>query len=65
MKLLTFMSFVILIVTVLTMVFGIIAYFLYKARERKKNKRKLSYDEILSSAKREKLFFREKVFDDV
>ncbi len=63
MKFLTFMSFVILIVTILTMVFGIIAYFLYKARERKKDKRKLSYDEILENTQKNHLFFREKSFD--
>ncbi|NPA82268.1 MAG: hypothetical protein GXO31_06635 [Epsilonproteobacteria bacterium] len=63
MKLLTFMSFIILTVTILTMVFGIIAYFLYKARERKKFARKASYEEILTTANKQTLFFKEKSFD--
>jgi len=41
----------------LTMVFGVIAYFLYKAREKKKGAAKITYDEALEAEERELLFF--------
>ena len=48
MNLLTFMSFLILAVTILTMVFGVISYFMYKAREKKKHGEIVTYsDEIM------------------
>jgi len=57
MNLLSFLSFLILAITLLTMVFGVIAYFLYKAREKKKENAKLSYEDALENEKRELLFF--------
>lgn len=57
MNLLSFLSFLILAITLLTMVFGVIAYFLYKARERKKTEAKISYEEALLLEKKELLFF--------
>ncbi len=57
MNLLSFMSFLILAITLLTMVFGVIAYFLYKAREKKKGADKLTYDEVLENEESEFLFF--------
>jgi len=57
MNLLSFLSFLILAITLLTMVFGIIAYFLYKAREKKKGAPKITYQEALELEKREMLFF--------
>jgi len=57
MNLLSFLSFLILAITLLTMVFGVIAYFLYKARERKKDSAKITYDEALQLEESEFLFF--------
>jgi len=60
MNLLSFLSFLILAITLLTMVFGVIAYFLYKAREKKKNVTELNYEEALEKEKTEYLFFKQK-----
>ena len=57
MNLLSFLSFLILAITLLTMVFGVVAYFLYKAREKKKGQEKISYEEALEIEKTEMLFF--------
>ena len=57
MNLLSLMSFVILAISIITMVFGIIAYFLYKARERKQQEKLESYDEALERKGEEYLFF--------
>jgi len=57
MNLLSFLSFLILAITLLTMVFGVIAYFLYKAREKKKSAEKISYAEALELEEKELLFF--------
>ncbi len=57
MNLLSFLSFLILAITLLTMVFGIIAYFLYKAREKKKESAELTYEKILENEDRDLLYF--------
>jgi len=57
MNLLSFLSFLILAITLLTMVFGVIAYFLYKAREKKKGAEKITYEEALELEEKELLFF--------
>ncbi len=59
MNILGFVSVIILLITILTLIFGIIAYFLYKARERKSNKRtiKTSYEETLKEMKSEYVYF--------
>jgi len=57
MNLLSFLSFLILAITLLTMVFGVVAYFLYKARERKKGAPKITYEEALAHEERDMLFF--------
>ena len=57
MNLLSFLSMLILAITLLTMVFGVIAYFLYKAREKKKNVVGLTYEEALNEEDTELLFF--------
>jgi len=46
MNLIAFLSFTILIITILTLVFGVIAYFLYKAREQKKSTKEISYQDM-------------------
>ena len=57
MNLLSFLSFLILAITLLTMVFGVVAYFLYKAREKKKGASQITYEEALQEADSEYLFF--------
>jgi len=57
MNLLSFMSFLILGITILTMIFGVLAYFLYKTRERKQQKSAESYDEVIAKNQDEFLFF--------
>ena len=57
MNLLSFLSFLILAITLLTMVFGVIAYFLYKVREKKKQETEISYEETLVQEELEYLFF--------
>lgn len=57
MNLLSFLSFLILAITLLTMVFGIVAYFLYKAREKKKGENDISYEETLERQGVDLLFF--------
>jgi len=57
MNLLSFLSFLILAITLLTMVFGVIAYFLYKAREKKKAQAEITYEEALEHEESELLFF--------
>jgi heme/copper-type cytochrome/quinol oxidase subunit 2 len=57
MNLLSFLSFIILAITLLTMVFGVIAYFLYKAREKKKGGAELTYEQALEHEQAEMIFF--------
>lgn len=57
MNLLSFLSFLILAITLLTMVFGVIAYFLYKARERKKGEAGITYEQALENEQSDLLFF--------
>jgi heme/copper-type cytochrome/quinol oxidase subunit 2 len=59
MNILAFLSMLVLIITILTLVFGVIAYFLYKKREaskKKVNKEKL-YEEILDEVGGDYVFF--------
>lgn len=58
MNLLSFMSFLILGITILTMVFGVLAYFLYKTRERKHQKAEESYEQVLNRQEDDYLFFK-------
>ncbi|MBD3839926.1 MAG: hypothetical protein IE878_06040 [Epsilonproteobacteria bacterium] len=57
MNLLSFLSLLILAITLLTMVFGVIAYFLYKARERKKGEAGITYEQALENEQSDLLFF--------
>ena len=59
MNLLTFMSFLILAVTILTMVFGVISYFMYKAREKKKHGEVITYEDEVKDKNVTFLFFDE------
>lgn len=43
----------------MTMVFGVIAYFLYKARERKQHRTRKSYEDVLKEHDTKYLFFNE------
>lgn len=57
MNLLSFLSFLILAITILTMVFGVIAYFLYKAREKKKDTDSITYEKVLEEQEGDFIFF--------
>ncbi len=57
MNVLSFMSFLVLGITILTMIFGVIAYFLYKARERKQKRDEVTYEDVLDSEGEAYLFF--------
>ncbi len=66
MNLITFMTFAILMITILTLVFGVLAYFLYKIRESKKKVHIVDegYEEILEKRKSEFLFLKKVKFND-
>ncbi|WP_041353948.1 hypothetical protein [Nitratiruptor sp. SB155-2] len=59
MNLVGFLSMLILIISIITISFGIIAYFLYKAREKKRNlaQKRLTYDEVLNNEQSTYIFF--------
>jgi heme/copper-type cytochrome/quinol oxidase subunit 2 len=57
MNMLSFLSFLILAITLLTMVFGSLAYFLYKIRDKKKNIVPENYEEIRAEKGDPYLFF--------
>jgi len=61
MNFIAFLSFAILILIILTLVFGVIAYFLYKMRERKKKFRHevISYEELKQEDNRDFLYLEE------
>jgi len=56
MNVLAFLSVLILVITFITLIFGIIAYFLYKSRERNKPKHS-SYEEVLKEMGDEYIYF--------
>lgn len=60
MNLITFMTFAILVITILTLVFGVLAYFLYKVRESRRKVHIINegYEELLASKNAEFLFFK-------
>jgi len=55
------LSFSIMVIIILTLIFGIIAYFLYKIREkqRKTNNDTISYQDLRDSSSRKYLYFDE------
>ena len=59
MNFIAFLSFSVLVIIILTLVFGITAYFLYKIRERQKRKGVdvATYEELKEEDGRELLFF--------
>ena len=61
MNLIAFLSFSILIITILTLVFGVIAYFLYKARENKKSAKTANYKEMTEELGTEYIFITDPV----
>ena len=66
MNLITFMTFAILMITILTLVFGVLAYFLYKVRESKRKVHVVDegYEEILEKRKSEFLFLKKVKLDN-
>lgn len=59
MNIVGFLSMLILIITIITIAFGIIAYFMYKAREakRKRAQKSITYEEALKNENTTYLFF--------
>ena len=62
MNVLSFLAMMILIITIITLSFGLVAYFLYKARERKRaeNKKEVTYEEVLNETDDKFIFFEER-----
>jgi len=61
MNFIAFLSFSVLVIIILTLVFGVVAYFLYKMRERQRRKGSdvITYEELKEEAGRKYLFFDE------
>jgi len=61
MNFIAFLSFSVLVIIILTLVFGIVAYFLYKMRERQRRKGSdvITYEELREESGRKFLFFDE------
>jgi len=61
MNFIAFMSFSVLVIIILTLVFGIVSYFLYKMRERQKRKghEVITYEDLKSDEGREFLYLEE------
>lgn len=57
MNFIAFMTMIILVVSIFTLVFGVIAYFLYKAREKNRRTRDKSYEDIVNESGRQYIFF--------
>ncbi len=57
------MTFSLLIITILTLVFGVLAYFMYKIRESKKKVKQSeeSYEDMLKKSGEEFFFLRQEV----
>ena len=61
MNFIAFLSFAVLVIIILTLVFGMGAYFLYKIRERQRRKGSdvITYEEFLEENGRKYMFFDE------
>ena len=59
MNLLTFISFLILAISILTIVFVAISYFMYKSKENQEQGRVTTYQDELKKQQKELLFFEE------
>jgi heme/copper-type cytochrome/quinol oxidase subunit 2 len=61
MNFIAILSFAVLVIIILTLVFGVIAYFLYKIREkeRRKGRDMISYEDLRDESGRDYLFFDE------
>ncbi|WP_027856089.1 hypothetical protein [Marinobacterium jannaschii] len=58
MQIAEYMSLIILAITIMTLMFGVVAYFLYKVREKRKKSRKtVSYEQILEEMGTDYIFF--------
>ncbi len=57
MNFIAFMTMIILVVSIFTLVFGVIAYFLYKTREKNRRSRDKSYEDILNESGQKYIFF--------
>jgi len=61
MSFIAFLSFSVLVIIILTLVFGVVAYFLYKMRERQRRKGSdvITYEELRNEEGRKYLFIDE------
>jgi heme/copper-type cytochrome/quinol oxidase subunit 2 len=61
MNFIAILSFSVLVIIILTLIFGVVAYFLYKIREkqRKKGTDVITYEELREESGRKFLFFDE------
>jgi len=61
MNFIAFLSFSVLVIIILTLVFGVVAYFLYKMRERQRRKGSdvITYEELREEEGRKYLFIDE------
>ena len=61
MNFIAFLSFAVLVIIILTLIFGIGAYFLYKVREKQRRKGSdiITYEELREESGRKFLFFDE------
>ena len=57
MNFISFMTMIILVVSIFTLVFGVIAYFLYKVREKNRKSHNIAYEDVLDEHKQEYIFF--------
>jgi len=59
MNILAFLSMLILVITIITLVFGLLAYFFYKVRERQKKdmNKELIYEDVLNELDSKYVFF--------
>jgi len=66
MNFIAFLSFSVLVIIILTLIFGISAYFLYKVREKQRRKGSdiITYEELREESGREFLFFDEVILKD-
>ena len=59
MDIIAFTALIILFLIVFTLILGVLSYFAFKARSRKKEKKTLAYEEVLNGLGRKYIFFKD------
>jgi len=59
MDIIAFTALIILFLIVFTLILGVLSYFAFKARSRKKEKKTLTYEEVLNELGRKYIFFKD------